>query len=145
VDDFVGVKVLCPYPTDARQIIRWMRAHAGFRVGPDRDEDARHDKAFGYRGYHFTLDLRGPLLEGNGDLAVLRCEVQIKTMLEEAWDAKTHGLSYKREEDIDPDLLLRMKQLSDALHLLDRQSEAVKLEMQRQERQQRARANGFGA
>jgi ppGpp synthetase/RelA/SpoT-type nucleotidyltranferase len=106
---------------------------------PERDEHARHDKAFGYRGYHYALQLAGALLDSNDDLASLRCEVQIKTMLEEAWDAKTHELSYRREEDIDPDLLLRMKQLSDALQLLDQQSEAVKIEIARQQRQQRAR------
>lgn len=140
IEDLVGIKILCPYPSDVMDVIQWMKAHRGLRVEPESIEAARRQKKEGYRGYHFTIQLKGMLLENNEDLMSLKCEVQVKTMLEEAWDAKTHELTYRREDTIHPRLLSEMKKISDELSLLDGKSELLKtliLERETQERQRK--------
>ena len=126
IDDFIGIKVLCPYSSDADIVIEWMLAHSGFDVNPRDPKTARRDREAGYRGFHFTVRLANGLARGREDLLDLRCEVQVKTMLEEAWDAKTHDIQYRREREINPTLIAQMKLLSDALQVVDRQSELLK-------------------
>src|SRR5437879_3082521 len=103
-----------------------MRAHPGFKVNPDSNDKARRRRENGYRGFHFVVGLSEPLLVANEDLMGIRCEVQVKTMLEEAWDAKTHDVSYRREKDVAPGLLIEMKRVSAELAELDMRSEQLK-------------------
>ncbi len=60
-------------------------------------EKARQERQGGYRGYHFTAY---PAPGSTGGWTPLYCEIQIKTIIEEAWDAKTHELVYKRKRAI---------------------------------------------
>lgn len=139
LEDLVGIKVLCPYPSDAKEVIEWMRGHRGFRLDPESLQAARREKKEGYRGYHFTIQLKEMLLENNEDLMGLNCEVQVKTMLEEAWDAKTHELTYKREEQVHPKLLAEMRKVSNELATLDERTELLKALILERETQERMR------
>jgi ppGpp synthetase/RelA/SpoT-type nucleotidyltranferase len=143
IHDLVGVKVLCPYPSDVNAVNRWLLQHEGFKVTPRSEAKARILKVTGYQGYHFSVQLAGGLLLKNEDLSRIKCEVQVKTMLEEAWDAKTHDVVYKRAQHVSPDLLVQMKLVSDSLQELDKESENLKnliLQRERQERQRKEAA-----
>jgi len=140
VEDLVGIKILCPYPSDVTDVIGWLRTHRKFRVSPESLDAARREKKEGYRGYHFSVQLNDLLLVDNEDLMGIRCEVQVKTMLEEAWDAKTHELTYRREEQVHPTLLKEMRTISDELAILDAKTEILKnliLDKETQEHQRK--------
>ncbi|OFV96042.1 MAG: hypothetical protein A3H28_15400 [Acidobacteria bacterium RIFCSPLOWO2_02_FULL_61_28] len=138
LEDLVGVKIFCPYATDVRQVIDSMRNHEGFIV-PETNREARRKTKAGYRGFHFTLQLKGPLLVNNEDLTRIKCEVQVKTMLEEAWDAKTHDITYKSESVVDQFLLGRMGEISEALAAFDKRSEELKKEILKRHTEERKR------
>lgn len=140
LEDLVGIKILCPYPSDVMDVIGWLRTYPKFRVSPESVDAARREKKEGYRGYHFSVQLSDTLLVNNEDLMGVRCEVQVKTMLEEAWDAKTHDLTYRREEHVHPRLLKEMKKISDELARLDGETEILQnliLERETLERQRK--------
>lgn len=145
VEDLVGIKILCPYPTDVKEVIRLMRKQDGFEVKPDSDSAARREKAEGYRGYHFTIQLKYPLIVNNEDLMGIKCEVQVKTMTEEAWDAKTHDVTYKPKRYIDPDLQRAMRLVSDELKVLDDWSESLRDLILHREREERKRKEAVAA
>ena len=134
IEDLIGIKVLCPYPSDAKKVIKQMRNHQGFQVRPRSNEEALREKEYGYRGYHFIIELKGPLILTNEDLMGIKCKVQVKTMLEEAWDAKTHDVTYRKEGQVSPELLEQMKLVSQDLAILDEKTEHLKnLIIQREE------------
>jgi hypothetical protein len=84
----------------------------------------------GYRGYHFTAE---PNLAIHPEWVGVQCEIQVKTMCQESWDAQTHEITYKREEIIDKELLDHMVQLSKIYDAIDQQGEILKTQIQRVE------------
>src|SRR6266851_1506563 len=141
LEDLVGVKILCPYASDVHSVIDCMREHSGFKITPITDEEAKRETPEGYRGYHFTVQLDGPLLVNDEDLMGLKCEVQIKTMLEEAWDAKTHDVTYKRT-NIAPNLQRQMRAVSDQLTVLDERTKVLKQLIMEEELEERRKKTG---
>lgn len=115
------LKSLCDDPEDAR------KSH------PDlENRGVRHGQvktAKGYYAHHYSLKLRNNHRDRFYGNAV--CEVQIKTLLHDAWGVKTHDLSYKNEGHIDQELTKQIEVLGDALAVLDQQSEIVKTLIQR--------------
>ena len=148
VHDLIGAKVLCPYPTDVEQVARWLyEAERPFSIEPTietaREQSEEYAKDRGYRGLHFRVRKK----TSPHSRPCVKFEIQVKTLLEKAWDAKTHEVSYKREEEIDKDLLKHMKLLSEPLVAIDSQTEVVKDQILRDEtlRLQRRAAATFSS
>lgn len=75
----------------------------------------------GYRSLHIVALLNTTNFQG------VLAEIQIRTMLEDAWATKTHSLTYKKKaEDIPKPLLKLIRRLSDRLHTADHIFEDVK-------------------
>lgn len=131
IDDLVGAKILCPYPSDVKAVLDWLFTQRSCKVEPSkgqaRKEMEEKEKDRGYRGYNFTLISTGMESPDN------RFELQVKTLTEEAWDAKTHGVSYKSTSDIDAQLLEHMRLLSKSLVVIDEQSEVLKNQIKQEE------------
>lgn len=131
IDDLVGAKILCPYPSDVKAVLDWLFTQRTYKVKPferqAQKEMEEKERDRGYRGYNFTLIPTGMEIPEN------RFELQVKTLTEEAWDAKTHGVSYKPTSEIDPQLLEHMRLLSKALVVIDEQSEVLKNQIKQEE------------
>jgi len=52
-----------------------------------------HDDESGYRALHVIVTLRSPV-----ELRNIKCEIQLITMLQEAWGFKTHGPIYEKRK-----------------------------------------------
>ncbi len=179
IEDLIGVKLICPYPSDTAEVIKWMKQNPSFRVAPHvvftcralgtecsylkrgqtfeevfRDaiehtkhlhsihsipsdkvkeavkDEARVDHPRGYKGYHYTITVAGDYVRKFPTWEDKKCEVQIKSILEEAWDAKTHEVSYKKEETIKKELIDHVRLLSNALQVVDQESEVLKLQIE---------------
>ncbi len=102
LEDLIGVKILCPYQTDADEVAKFLFERVGtLRTVENSPICGLRSDPGGYRGYNFTVY---PSPGSRHDWTSLRCEIQIKTMLQEAWDAMTHDLVYKRSRSIPPQL-----------------------------------------
>jgi len=131
VDDLIGIKILCPYQNDVELVINYLYLQAGrpngFRVKEKTRIQARRESEYGYRGFHFTAY---PVVGARAEWTPLRCEIQIKTLIEEAWDAKTHDLSYKREGRIPGELHGRLREFSDFLYDAEKRGEKVRADIE---------------
>ena len=131
INDLVGAKILCPYPSDVQAVLDWLYTQRKYNVKPSRNQARKEmeekERDRGYRGYNFVLRPRGREPTEN------RFELQVKTLTEEAWDAKTHGVSYKPTGEIEPQLLEHMRLLSKALVVIDDQSEVLKNQIKQEE------------
>jgi ppGpp synthetase/RelA/SpoT-type nucleotidyltranferase len=124
VTDIVALTILCPYASDVSQFIAWMKT--AFEV---RTDDATAYKVYpsGHRGYHYIITPTLPELASKPRLNKLKCELQIKTLLQEAFDAKSHDLWYKPGNlKVGEDLQAQFTVVSVALNAIDGQTEFLK-------------------
>lgn len=121
VPDIIGLTVVVVYPSDIDVVCRFVDGNRAWQVvkKKPRNQD-------GYRAFHYELRLQDPQYSG------VRCEVQVKTMLNDAWSAKTHDLTYKPRGLLVPQFLVaQFGNLSDRLHAIDRETEALKTEIEK--------------
>jgi len=123
LEDIVALTALCPYETDIQEFIRWMKT--AFAV-ITRDEDAIHESPVsGYWARHYILAAQsGPTTY---NFAEIKCELQVKTILQEAFGAKAHDLAYKPKKlKVSEKLNKQFVLMSTSLRALDGQSEFLK-------------------
>lgn len=117
LEDIIGLRIVCFYPSDIETVAQHIRQLNGQELLIISDEPKEY--ATGYRGHHFVVTLTDSALRD------IKCEIQILTMLIEAWACKTHPLTYK---GMDRKLEHRKhaKLLADALRVADEHSEFFK-------------------
>lgn len=132
VPDIVGLTIVVSYPSDISTVSERFDAlvEAGELVVPFPVGKAatvgkivtRYGRAIesgGYYACHYNVRLpaisSGPI-----------CEVQIKTLLHDAWGAKTHDLTYKPAGKIGAELLDSFELLGTNLANLDLQSDVLR-------------------
>ena len=117
LEDIVGLRIVCFYPSDIETVAQYIRQLNGQKLLILRDEEKEYKS--GYRGHHFVVILPDTALRE------IKCEIQIVTMLYEAWACKTHPLTYK---GVDKKLehWKHAKLLADALRVADDHSEFLK-------------------
>lgn len=136
LDDLIGAQMLCPYPDDVKKVLDWLyderEGKKFFQVDPLRKnaekEKRRREKESGYRAFHICLRLKEskpyPRNLPSG-YETYKFELQIKTLLEAAWDGKTHDVIYK-ERGIEPTLLEHMELISHSLTAIDEQTKLLR-------------------
>src|SRR5579871_1426378 len=117
--DFAGVRVVAYYPDQLAQIRGLVTGEFNCIEVEDKAEK-KADNQFGYAGIHFivTLGERSSGARYDG-LKNLKCEIQIRTMLQDVWAVVQHRLAYKREKDIPKPLLRQMNSLAGLFELAD--------------------------
>jgi ppGpp synthetase/RelA/SpoT-type nucleotidyltranferase len=133
VPDIVGMTIVVSYPTEISNVASILDIAVDKRVltAIPRDESrdrkssivSRHGwpiEANGYFACHYNVRLPG--LRAERPI----CEIQIKTLLHDAWGAKTHDLTYKPTGRVGAELLTSFNLLGDNLANLDQQSDALR-------------------
>lgn len=139
LSDIVALTVLCPYGSDTHQFIAWARTAFNL-LTPVADAFKEYDS--GHRGYHFVVTPTDAELAARPQLNGIRCEIQVKTLLQEAFDAKSHDLAYKPGHlEVGPDLQTQFALLSGMLNALDGQSEFLKRLILREQKELDLRRN----
>ncbi len=142
VPDIIGFTVVVHYPTDISSICRvvdrliengsllngstgtvGVTSSAAFDVIKTRF--GRPIVSDGYFACHYNLRIK------NVNIHRPLCEIQIKTILHDAWGAKTHDLTYKPSGKISEDLVGSFNLLGDTLAKIDQQSDLVRQSIER--------------
>jgi hypothetical protein len=77
-------------------------------------------KDYGYHAQHLVLSSQTPNLIG------LKCEIQIKTLLHDAWHAKTHDLTYDPQGELGDEHKRIMESFGESIQALEIQSEMIR-------------------
>lgn len=121
VKDLIGLTILCAYESDKEALELWLKK--AFRVDVS---EAKIDDS-GHRALHYIVRPHAGVCVSNPQWQNKRCEIQIKTLLEEAFDAKAHDLTYKPGHlPVTPEIKQQFKHFSAVLHAVDMQSEFLK-------------------
>jgi len=94
IHDVLGLRIVCPFLEDVRRIEELV--HKNFTVLEEEKKGAPQSfKEFGYDSTHFLVALPTDLV---GALALQDpppCEIQVRTILQDAWAEVEHELIYK--------------------------------------------------
>lgn len=125
VEDIAGVRVICLYRSDLEQLKKLI--HASFQVIESDTSRTRTDAPFGYESDHYIVKLskecKGPRYD---DVKNLKCEIQIRTILMDAWASVSHHLDYKQKVDIPQDLRVDFNALTGLFYVADTHFEMFK-------------------
>lgn len=120
ITDLSGIRIITYYQDEADRIGQLIESE--FSV--DVENSLRHQPEgaeFGYTSRHYVIQLpakRTGLPEWS-ELAGLKAEVQVRTVLQHAWAAVSHKLQYKREDDVPIQLRRKLFRLSALFELAD--------------------------
>lgn len=99
ISDIAGVRIICLYRSDLERLGRLISE--SFDVLSTDTSRNRTETQFGYMADHYIVRL---MQESRGkrydEIKALKCEVQVRTILMDAWASVSHHLAYKKEIDI---------------------------------------------
>jgi putative GTP pyrophosphokinase len=100
ITDFAGVRVVCNYESDLDSIGMVIRLKFNVHEHLDKSRVLDVDR-MGYHGLHYVVSL-GESYSGSryNGITHLKCEIQVRTVLQDAWALISHHLVYKDEETI---------------------------------------------
>jgi putative GTP pyrophosphokinase len=120
--DISGVRVILYFETDLPKACEIIKSTFNIDLENSIDNDKRlsTDK-IGYRSVHYVCDIG----EQRKDLAEyvfisnLKCEIQVRTMLQHAWSELTHDRNYKIGSHLPSDIQRKINLYSGMLELAD--------------------------
>ena len=124
IHDIVACRVLVYYRSQIRMVVEEIRNNVEAYDLSVFCEGSR-DK-LGYYAYHLVLKCN------RLDLSDLLCEVQIKTILHDAWSCKTHDFIYKPRNTLSRHAKELMQSMGDSIQALEVQSETLRLMVNRE-------------
>jgi len=118
LSDIVGLTVVARYPNQVNSIVSAIEV-ALKQQQIELIEKQRHAAKNGYYATHLVC-------RGRRSGEALKCEIQIKTMLHNAWSAKMHELTYKPSGLLDPRMEQLMTSIADTIESLEIQSSLIR-------------------
>jgi len=96
ITDLLAVRIICPFIGDLQRVEQALAIVFSIRE-VERKGSERSFKEFGYESTHLLVEIPEDVLDGNSFLTPPVCEVQIRTILQDAWAEVEHELVYKAE------------------------------------------------
>ncbi|MEA3366242.1 MAG: RelA/SpoT domain-containing protein, partial [Candidatus Hydrogenedentes bacterium] len=119
ITDVIGFRIICPFLSDLDVVRRLIRDH--FRVVETETKGAEHSfREFGYSSIHLMIDLKKEI-KTRPIFATRRvAEIQLRTILQDAWAEVEHELVYKSEDTVlDEPIKRKLASLNATLTLSD--------------------------
>lgn len=126
ITDLAGVRVVYLYPSDRKKVESLIENQFIVVEKIDRVAEGGTEH-FGYGAVHYLVKL-GKAMSGAryDDLKDLLCEIQVRTILQDAWAIVAHHLSYKRESDVPNELRRKLNALSGLFETADDQFDKLR-------------------
>jgi putative GTP pyrophosphokinase len=127
ISDLVGIRIVCLYEDQVSLVSDLMQRHFKILNLTDKTSAVEStEDSFGYKGVHMDLEL-GPELASlpkHQPLVGIFFEVQIRSLIQDAWSMLDHKIKYKRS--IPLDLKRRINVLSALFELADREFKEIR-------------------
>ncbi len=126
--DVAGIRIVYLYKRDRFSIERLIESEFKIIKKIDKVKEQGFDR-FGYGALHYLAAL-GEKSSGAryDDLKGLICEIQVRTVLQDAWAIIDHHLSYKQESEVPRILIRKLRALSGLFETADDQFDILKSE-----------------
>jgi putative GTP pyrophosphokinase len=117
--DLIGLRVICPFLEDLKLVEKILRDQFSV-LEVDKKGSHFSFKEFGYESVHFLIEIPADIVKQRGDSGCTVAEVQIRTILQDAWAEVEHELVYKAEfTPFDDPLKRKLAAVNASLSLAD--------------------------
>lgn len=106
IGDMLGIRVICPFMDDLHVVERALDRELNISE-IDRKGTERSFSEFGYESTHLILDLNRETIAHPLPGVAPICEIQLRTILQDAWAEVEHELIYKSDWSIPTDQIRR--------------------------------------
>jgi putative GTP pyrophosphokinase len=96
ITDLIGIRIVCPFIDHIPMVEELIKKKLDV-IEVDRKGADYTFKEFGYESTHLLINIPDTILEERGLCGVGVAEIQIRTILQEAWAEVEHELVYKAE------------------------------------------------
>lgn len=137
ISDLIGIRIVCLYEDQITQLSEMLQQHFKILDITDKISSAEStEEFFGYKGLHMDLALDYDMASLPKYLPYVNnsFEVQIRSLIQDAWSVLDHKIKYKKSIPID--LKRRINILSALFELADREFKEIRdatLELIKQE------------
>lgn len=126
MQDIAGLRMMCQFVTDIRQVTELLRNRNDFTIVEERDYISQK-KESGYRSYHVVISY--PVQTVRGEKSIL-AEIQIRTLSMNFWATIEHSLNYKYKGQIPEDIKHRLYRAAEAAFQLDEEMSLIRGEIE---------------
>jgi len=128
ITDFAGVRLVFLYNSDFDKIEKIISSNFKVIEKVDKLNDKGVDK-FGYGAIHYIVQLSKKHSGARYDnLKSLNCEIQVRTVLQDAWSIIDHHLVYKNESAVPKKLRRKLNSLAGLFETADDQFNQLRIE-----------------
>jgi ppGpp synthetase/RelA/SpoT-type nucleotidyltranferase len=121
VTDLVGLRIVTYFAEDVDRVATLIEGRFAVALEHSVDKRKRHDPtAFGYRSLHYVCRFGGELPEAAA------FEIQVRTVLEDAWAEIEHDLGYKSADAVPAPVRRRLHRIASLLELADQEFDAIR-------------------
>lgn len=127
ITDLIGVRVVCLYEDELEKVAQIVQSHFDVIDVTDKVSAMEGTEAsFGYKGLHLDLRLNAAqaALSENAAYAAQPFELQVRTIIQDAWSVLDHKIKYKKS--IPAQLKRRINVLSALFELADREFRQIR-------------------
>jgi len=127
ISDLIGIRIVCLYEDQIPLLSEMLQQHFHILDITDRISSVEStEDSFGYKGLHMDLALGANMASQAKyqPYADLSFEVQIRTVIQDAWSVLDHKIKYKKS--IPNDLKRRINILSALFELADREFKEIR-------------------
>ena len=127
ITDLIGVRVVCLYEDELEKVAQIVQSHFDVIDVSDKVSAMEGTEAsFGYKGLHLDLRLNAvqAALPDNAAHANQPFELQVRTLIQDAWSVLDHKIKYKKS--IPAQLKRRINVLSALFELSDREFRQIR-------------------
>jgi putative GTP pyrophosphokinase len=96
ITDLIGIRIICPFINDLAEVEALLKKNLEV-VEVERKGSQYSFKEFGYESTHILIKVPRDIVEERGKIDCEVAEVQIRTILQNAWAEVEHELVYKAE------------------------------------------------
>jgi len=129
--DLAGVRVVCAYESEIAMVENIIDAEFDVVERVNKKSKLGVDR-MGYNGKAFVVKLGNDYTRGRyKDIVGFVCEIQVRTILQDAWAIIDHQLVYKQKETIPERLQRSLNNLSSMLEVAQGVFDSIKIERDR--------------
>ena len=127
LNDISGVRCICYSVKEIYWIARQIGKDSRFTIIKVKDY-IRKPKKNGYESYHIVMDVpvqmedseQGLKKKEQPDTRMVRVELQLRTMIMDAWAGMDNRVSYKKEKEVSPEMAKRIEKYAKIGRRLDK-------------------------
>jgi putative GTP pyrophosphokinase len=117
IKDLLGIRVVCPFIEDIVVVENLIKEN--FIIEKKKKKDHVYSE-FGYESTHICIDIPQSILDKRGEANVKIAEIQVRTILQNAWAEVEHELIYKVEfNPFDDPMRRKLAAINASLSLAD--------------------------